>query len=362
MPSIAVLAFVRRDRHSRTMVRRLLLPLVLVLAVLPTTWLRSPPPPHNLENRLHLEALPLPSAEAQLGPFRLAGAWALTSPNTNFGGYSALVVTRPDHLLAFSDRGFMLEFAAPGQDGTPPRIGFVPGNPALLKKFRDIESASRDPASGQIFIALEGRNIVARHGPDLRRQAVREVPEMRGWRSNSGPEAMARLGAGRFVVLCECSTGWLGSQFYPGLLFPGDPTDPAPARAITLQGVDGYRPTDMALLPDGRLLVLVRRLLWPVPARFAAKILLADPATIASDGSWQAMELADLSQPLPVDNFEGLAIESAGKGRINAWLISDENGAISQRVLLWKLALRLADLPPKQKAPGNPDASRLKQR
>lgn len=340
------------------MLRRILLPLMLVLGFVPSTWLRSPLPPHNLEMVLQLSAVPVPERAPQLGPFLLTGAWQLTSPNANFGGYSALAAQPQGRLLAFSDRGFMLEFSAPDAFEAPPRFAMVPGNPALLKKFRDVEAATGDPRTGQIFLALEGRGTVARHGPDLARQAVREIPEMRTWWSNSGPEALVRLADGRFIALCECNRGWTTPGQHPGLLFSGDPTQHTPARPLVLRGVSGYRPTDLALLPDGRVLVLVRRLLWPAPARFAAKILLADPAQIAPDGAWHAKELADLSAPLPVDNFEGLAVAAQADGSLAAWLISDENGAVSQRVLLWKLSFRLDQLPPKQKAPGTPDASR----
>lgn len=340
------------------MVRRILLPLMLVLGLAPSTWLRSPLPPHNLEQVLHVAALPVPAQAPQLGPFRLTGAWVLSSPNTNFGGYSALVTRPGERLLAFSDRGYMLDFALPDTAAAPARLGVVPGNPARLRRFRDIEAATSDPRTGQIFLAMEGRNIITRHGPNLARQASREKPQMRTWRYNSGPEAMVRLPDGQFVVLCECNAGWTTSGMHPGLLFAGDPTRDVPVHSIVLNGAPGYRPTDLALLPDGRVLVLVRRLLWPAPARFAGKILLADPAQITAEGAWSAVELADLSKPLPVDNFEGLVVAAQADGSLAAWLISDENAAISQRVLLWKLTFRLDQLPPKQKAPGIPDALR----
>ncbi len=212
-------------------------------------------------------------------------------------------------------------------------------DPARLKANRDVESATRDPATGRIWIGMEGRGAIVRHGPALDREQFREVPEMRVWPQNSGPEAMVRLTDGRFVALCECNPGWSQGGTHPALLFNGDPASGAAAQPFTLAGVDGYRPTDMAQLPDGRVLILARQLVWPVPARFAVKILIADPVEIAPGMVWQAREVADLSAPWPTDNYEGLAIERQADGTLIAWIISDENAAVTQRVLLLKVRI-----------------------
>lgn len=316
------------------------------------TWLRSPVPPPNHDLVLSLTALPLPLAPLHLGPFKLTGAWQLTSPNHDFGGYSALVQPVPGRLLALSDRGYYLNFAEPGAAVGAIGIGPVLQDMALLKQYRDVEAATWDPVSGQLWMALEGRNAVIRQHLDMRPMALRKIPEWSPWGSNTGPEAMVRLHDGRFVVLCECFTGWSESVAHPGFLYAGDPSAGSAGQAISFVGAEGYRPTDMAELPDGRVLIVMRHLLWPAPARFAAKMMLADPARIVAGQPWTAIELADLSAPLPVDNFEALAIEPRADGLITAWLMSDDNEAVSQRTLLWQLQFRLGDLPPKQKAPG----------
>ena len=316
------------------------------------TWLRSPLPPPNHDLALSLNALALPGAPLQLGPFKLTGAWQLTSPNHDFGGYSALVHPAPGQLLALSDRGYYLDFAEPGAAVGATGIGPVLQDMALLKRYRDVEAAAWDPASGQLWMALEGRNAVIRQHLDMRPIALRVIPEWSPWGSNTGPEAMVRLHDGRFVVLCECFTGWFESVAHPAFLYGGDPSAGSGGQAFSFDGAEDYRPTDMAELPDGRVLIVMRQLLWPAPAQFAAKLMLADPAQIVPGQPWHAVELADLSAPLPVDNFEALAIEPRAAGWITAWLISDDNAAVSQRTLLWQLQFRLGDLPPKQKAPG----------
>lgn len=311
----------------------------IAIGLLAGVWLRSPPAGQNHEARLALTPLPIVPGCCSAGPFDLIGAWQLESPHQDFGGYSALLLPRPGRLLAFSDRGYSLEFSEPGTPQRPIRIGPLLEDSARLKDNRDVESATLDPGSGRIWIGLEGRDAIARHGPDLQRESFRQVPEMAKWPQNQGPEAMLRLRDGRFVALCECIPGWFQGGRHPAVLFGGDPTSEAAAQIFTFAGVDGYRPTAIAQLPDGRVLILARRLVWPVPARFAIKILIADPAEIAPGKTWQAREVADLSDPWPVDNYEGLAIERQADGSVIGWIISDENGAATQRVLLLQVAI-----------------------
>jgi hypothetical protein len=118
---------------------------------------------------------------------------------------------------------------------------------------------------------------------------------------------------------------------------------------FTFAGPPGFRPTDAALLPDGRVLVLMRQLVWPMPARFGAKLALLDPDAISAGGQVEATWLAELDDPWPLDNYEGLALEPDADGTITAWLISDGNNAVTQRTLLLRLSFRMADLPPKTK-------------
>ena len=327
--------------------RRRFVALLLALALIPGLWWRAPVEPANHQQAIELAPLPFAAGIRRLGPFRPTGAWQVTSRNADFGGYSAMLLLPGKRILALSDGGAYLEFPQPGTAG-PVSIGALISPEGLLKHHRDVEAASADPATGAFWIALEGRNAIIHLDAARQQVAARQIPEMGNWPRNTGPEAMARLSDGRFIVLSEAFTGWSEAVRHPGLLFVRDPARPGAAQRFVFTGPIGYRPTDMAQLPDGRVLVLMRRLLWPFPARFAAKIVLADPALLEPGRPWRSIELADLSAPLAVDNFEALAIEPDGSGSVTVWLMSDDNAAATQRTLLWKLGLRLADLPPRQ--------------
>ena len=166
---------------------------------------------------------------------------------------------------------------------------------------------------------------------------------------------------GRFIVLEEGFDGFLESRRHQALLFARDPLLGDQPVQFAFAGDAAFSPTDMAQLPDGRVLILMRRLIWPFPLRFSGRIMIADPAAIRPGGVWRASEVAKLDAPLPVDNFEGIAIQPHSPddrkdGQVTVWLISDNNNAATQRTLLWKLVLHPARLPQTRKGAGDAPA------
>ena len=331
------------------MLRRRILALLLLAGLAPGTWLRSAPPPFVLPQEAAAQALPLPAGCCTVGPLRLTAAWQLTSRNQRFGGYSALVQTEPGRLLAISDGGFTLDFPEPGRTG-PVSITdlFVPNQGR--KVDRDTEAAQWDPVTGHLWVASEGRDLIMRFDPALNLEAFDRPMELRLWPSNTGPEAMALLPGGRLAVLCECRSRWHDRAAHPALLFAGDPTTGAQPQRFFVTGPWDYRPTDAAVLPDGRLLVLLRKLVWPFPARFAARLALLDLDAVREGAVIALQDLGELPKGTPMDNYEGLTLEPLGQGCMAAWIISDDNNAAFQRTLLLRLEFRPADLPAKQKA------------
>lgn len=340
--------------------RRLLATLLLIVALAPGTWLRSPKPPPVDDLRLRFVPVELPPEVVRrdlLGAFALEGAWEMTSPHRHFGGFSALVPLDRGQLLAISDRGYFLCFAPPGgAAASEPRLRTVLPDPEWQSWSRDAESAAIEWAGGWIWIGWESTNRITRHALRTGRWTEVRPPAMRSWGHNSGAEAMARLDDGRFVVLREAKMGWTEAYRHAALLFPDDPVSGAEPVHFTLLAPRGFKPTDMAPLPDGRVLILMRKLVWPVPARFTGRIAVADPAMIRADEPWPARIVARLERPLPLDNFEGLAIVPREDGRVTVWLLSDDNGSAFQRTLLWKLVVDPAALPGHSSAARDPAA------
>lgn len=324
------------------------IPLLLLILLMGLTLSRSERP--RRERELSIEYVPLPVSKSadpayHLGSFRLEGAWQMASRSRYVGSYSALLAMPGGSLLAFSDSGAYLRFTPPGAPKTVLKADRVLKGRSYKKSDRDIESAAFDPGTGRIWLGMERTNSVIRLTPDLK--VVREVrpSATAGWGANSGPEAMTRLNDGRFVLLREAFNGWFDNRRHDAVVFDADPTAGARSQRFVFEGPAGFEPTDMTQLPDGRVLILLRRLLWPMPQRFAGRLAIADPGEIRPGKVWKAREVARIASSLPVDNFEGLAVVPADHGRLTVWLISDDNLSNFQRTILWKLSVDPRQLP-----------------
>ncbi len=315
---------------------RILAVTVLALALAPGTWLRSAQQETDLRPLLAVTPLDLPSIEA--GPDMVAvAAWELSSENKHFGGYSALLVREDDAAPAFfaaSDRGRFLRFDL--RDGEP-EFGAIAGSVANTKDAIDVEAVTSDPATGRLWFAYEGRNLIERRNASLGDAARAKPGAMERWGENSGPEAIVRLADGQFIVLSEGPRATYGTE-HAALLFADDPVKSVKVAAFTFTPPSGYRPVDMAQLPDGRVLILVRRFIPALPPRFETKVLLADPQGIVAGGIWTGQTIATIAPPLPSDNYEGMDVVTRPDGGTDIWLIADDNLATFQRTLLLKLS------------------------
>ncbi len=315
--------------------RKLAVALVIALALAPGTLVRTAIPKGPVIDLTVTPLADLPDAR-QSGGFHRLGAWELNSPRIDFGGYSALLVPGGKTLRAFSDRGNQLTFTAPDQPlGQEVRSTFVWNRGEFSNTLADIEAATRDPVTSDYWLAFENSNAVIRYTIASELGATRAPPEWQGWPENSGAEAMARLPDGAFLVLPERST--------TGFLYPSDPTGDVEPVAFEFAVPGGYHPTDMAALPDGRVLVLLRQVVWSVPP-FATAIALADPRDLADGDTLDLTLLVELEAILPRENYEALALAGVAKdGTVQLWLMSDDNLSAFQRTLLAKLSWREPD-------------------
>jgi hypothetical protein len=294
---------------------------------------RDPPPAVSL---VHLEPVVLdedaPDAR-RLGRLTFLGGWELTSNDERFGGISALHV-EGDELLALSDAGWRIRFPLRnGKSSIRADIAMMeagPG-PAEEKENRDAESLA--VAGDVLWIGYEQANAVWRYRrSDFSVLGSAAPAAMERWNSNHGAEAMVRLPDGRFLVFDEGRGG--DSE---ALLFAGDPAS-AGTKALRLRyrPPRGFRITDAALLPDGRLALLHRRV--GLFEGFTARLTLARLPRLVEGAVIQGEAAAAFDGPVTRDNFEALSVSREGRRTI-LWLASDDNYNKLQRTLLMKFAL-----------------------
>jgi hypothetical protein len=287
---------------------------------------------------LSFEALPLDKSDPTkrtIESLDYLGGWAIRSDDPRFGGISAMHVEN-DEIVALSDAGSVIRFAVPGRGAPTADIFPLPAGPGSSsnKGDRDVEAMSAH--KGKYWLAFEGANEVWRYSRSWKSKASAAPPAMKDWPMNVGSEAMLRLSNGRFVLFREEKARADGT--IEALLFEGDPAVAnVKVAPIRYRPPEGYRITDAATLPDGRLLFLNRR--FGLPNFFTAKLTLSPKPPAGAIALLSGEEIAHFQLPLPVDNMEALSV-TREDGRTIVWLASDDNLNPIQRTILLKLALR----------------------
>jgi hypothetical protein len=306
----------------------------------------------NRSQHITLQPLLLDSNNPQrtsVGAITFLGAWELRSDNENFGGISGIIALPENRFLAISDAGTMIGFGLSNGKIERSFIAALPGafGPNIGYRERDSEGMAYDPASGRIWVSYEQKHSIRRFPPSVSRvDGLLRLPGTDGWKRNQGVEAIARLTDGRFILITEGGA----DETNTAILYSGDPLEKGSSRSeFQYQPPSGYKPTDASTLPDGRLLVLHRRIAFP--NGFSAKIGIVDPADISRERPVKAEIIASLSSPLLVDNLEGITTRQEN-GRTIIWLASDNNFTVFQRTLLMKFALSLPNRKPE--AVGSP--------
>lgn len=310
---------------------RLIAALAVAALCAPGTWLRS-----TVETKVptditvSLVAGPASTAAPQ---WTVAGVWHYRAAGLRFGGFSALLALRPGTLRAFTDRGFRMTFTEPDRPNPTMGMNRQQVSPGWENDLVDIESATRDPESGDYWVGYEQVHAIQRNTIASRPNGVRDLDDVVDWPSNGGMEAMARLADGRFVVVPESGR--------EGLIFAGDPVGAGKPATFRFQSpAKGYVATDMAQLPDGRLLVLMRNLVRPSAAAwppFSALLAIGDVPS--AEGVFAPAITLRLDGVVPRENYEGLAVRPRDDGRVDIWVMSDDNFSVIQRTLLAKLVL-----------------------
>lgn len=277
------------------------------------------------------------SSDAQdmnLTGLTLSGAWQLEADGAGFGGLSGLDVLRSGSLLSMTDNGKFVWIGVDPKTGAPDGLGSMAymhdgdGNVWSNKLAADSEGLSyRD---GLAFVSFERDHRVEAYDLEscgaaahaARVTQLNTVVDGDVLGDNRGSEALAL--SGDLLSLGFESYGSGGSPI-------GD---------LRIDGTLGkLRRTEQPLLylltgmdTAGDHTARIFRAYDPI--RGSRGIL----RVTTSDG---VIAEAVLKQPLPVDNYEGVAIGTAPSGKTRIWLVSDDNFSNSQRTLL--LALDLED-------------------
>ena len=282
------------------------------------------------------------SSPAWLGELEALGALRLDGDGP-FGGFSALEVLPDGRLLAISDfaRWMMLR---PLRDGAGRLTGVddaaamgvltgPDGRALTSSELQDAEAVRRD-ADGTLVVSFEREHRLWRYPVDLAGppRALPPPPGFAAQPRNKGAEALTRLNDGRWLALSE------GLETAAGLVAWLRERDGTWSRGAW-RADPNYVPVDAATLPNGDVLVLERR--FSMVGGFGTRLVRVALGGIVAGATLTGREIARLELPLLTDNFEGLAVQADGDGRVLVWLISDDNRFVLQKTLLLLLRYTL---------------------
>jgi hypothetical protein len=326
----------RRESGMISRISRLFLALTLAVLAVSGTRTVYPSSSQNIAMR-PLDLDPAHPGPRRVGDLVFVNAWELQSANAEFGGISALLAMRDGRFIGVSDAGTLIGFGLTDDDRIDrPFIAPLPESvgPDLTYQDRDSEGITYDPETGQFWVSYEANHAIRRFSKSFaRRTGYVRLGGKHHWAKNKGVEAVARMADGRFVAINEN----LEQGLHEGFLFSGDPVESGTVKtSFDYRPPKGYRVTDISALPDGRLIVLNRKVGFP--NGFSAKIALLDPADIGVMETVEGRVITTLASPLLIDNMEGIAVSVANESTI-IWLISDDNFSVFQRTLLMKFRL-----------------------
>lgn len=283
------------------------------------------------------------------------GGLVMTSQTKSFGGWSGLVMSEDGRrLLAVSDGGDWMTAELVYEAGKPQAlasvmIGEIAGlGGAALRRGRDKDAESvalldGTLARGTVLISFERNHRIGRFpiserglGPPL--GYLRMPADARRIPFNRGIEAVAvlRVGPMKGAVLAFAEEMPDAQRNHTGWIWPGS-IGGEPQR-LGLVNHDDFAVTDLAVLPDGNLLVLERKFRWLEGVR--CRIRLVRGADIKPGALLDGELLLDADMSSDIDNMEGLAVSRNQRGQTVLTIISDNNyNNLLQRNLLLQFVL-----------------------
>jgi len=279
--------------------------------------------------------------EIIIGRLTWRGGVAISSDDARFGGVSALHIS-PDgrELHAVTDRGSWLTASLEYRNGRLANIRDFKLAPLFdldgnMTRGRQADAESIAATDDHGFVVSFERTHRLWHyaGPNPTHAtptALSAPKALKNLPSNGGIEALTRLCDGRLLAISEKGgangggvKGWIGSA-----------AGWSPVRYRTTAGL---RPTGAATLPDCDVVFVERS--FNIVAGLDIRITRVSARALDAENVLEPEELAHLSFPLTIDNFEGIAARRDAAGDTLIYIVSDDNFSAAQRTLLFMFAL-----------------------
>ena len=284
--------------------------------------------------------------EVRIGEVVFMAGFRLEYGARFFGGLSGLWVSPSgDRMVAVTDHGDWV--SAPLSHDAAGRmtgVGTITMRPLtgidaedidtiLDPQERDAEGLTMLP-DGRAIVSFERRHRIWVYDSPLTDNEPLELdpPEhIVRLQSNEGLEAIQAMPDGRLIAIAEGPIG-------PGVVLDFWVLErDGHWRPVGYQMRDGFKVTDAAALPDGRVIVLER---WfAAPAAIRNRLRELTPEQIDGDQIVDARLLAEFTSDYNIDNFEGLSARVGPNGETFLYMVSDDNFNFGQKTYLYQFRL-----------------------
>lgn len=258
------------------------------------------------------------------------GSLRLTSPDSDFGGISGLIVSADGkRFLAITDSSHWLTGELQYRDG---RLAGMTGKeiaPLRDLSGKPLEGKSGDAEGlagsldGDVYVSFEGDHRIWKYafgkdGLDAKPVAVKTPADLAKAPGNGGLEAITLLSDGKLLAITESYENADGT-------IRGWMIDPAgkPPASLSLKRRAPFDVTDVRQLENGDVLTLERRFNRVGGVGFGMRRFKA--AALDAKEPINAEVIADAGMNFMIDNMEGLSLRKADDGRTLVYIISDNN-------------------------------------
>ena len=272
-----------------------------------------------------------------LNKLKFVSGIEIKSNHPDFGGLSGLIINEDKSLIAVGDQGIWLTGKIKIDENGKlveiinGRLGHLKGNEnnplyKLGKSYTDAESI--EFYNNKFVVSFERKHrILIFNNIFLHSEIFYDRIKYLDLPDNGGIEAMAPLKNNSIFLLSE-------NLIHPDDKIAGYLLSDNKLKKVYVKKNGSFKPTDMASLPDGNILLLERSF---SPLRGAsARISVIKYEDLKPNSVILPFTLDTLKPPMVVDNFEGISFLKLNDGGYYIFILSDDNFNFLQKTLLYQ--------------------------
>ena len=287
----------------------------------------------NKLNSSNVDLIPNYKDDPPLKNLKFLSGLEITGNHPKFGGLSGLVLFPNFDFFSVSDKGYWIKGKLDFNDElilkslSNVTMGYLKDENNIPFNHKSNSDAESIEIFNDKFIISFERNhrVLSYDSLNNNSKTLINFEQLSDLPNNGGIESMSSLKDSSLLLLSEDlvieNDKIVGYRFYDHKM-----------EKLFFKKTGSYKPTDVASLPSGDLLLLERSF-TPIKGA-SARISLIKFDDLFSKSLIEPIHLDTISPPMTVDNFEGISFLNLKNGGYHIFILSDDNYRSTQRTLL----------------------------